>query len=43
MIYVARNPKDCIVSFYFHHKLVKFQGCEGSIDEFAQHFMDNEG
>ncbi len=43
MVYVARNPKDVIVSFYFHHKLIKLHGCEASIDEFAQYFMDDKG
>ena len=41
---MARNPKDVIFSFYFHHRyLVKLQGCEAPIDEFAQYFMDDEG
>jgi len=43
VVYVARNPKDVIVSFYYHHRLVKFQGCEGSVDDFAQYFIVNEG
>lgn len=43
VVYVARNPKDVIVSFYFHHKLMKDLGCEASIEEFAQYFMDDKG
>jgi hypothetical protein len=43
VVFVARNPKDVIVSYYFHHKLIKGQGFEGDIESFAQYFMDNEG
>lgn len=42
---MTRNPKDVIVSFYFHHKLMKGQGLsdETTVDEFAEYFMNNEG
>lgn len=40
---MARNPKDVIVSFYHHHKLIKIHEFTGSVDEFAQYFMDDEG
>ena len=43
MVYVARNPKDVIVSYYFHHKLIKLHEYKGSIEEFAQYFMDDKG
>lgn len=39
---MARNPKDVIVSFYYHHKLMKMQEFSGDIGEFAQYFMDDE-
>ena len=39
---MARNPKDVIVSFYFHHKLIKLHGFTGDIEQFAQFFMDDE-
>ena len=39
MVYVARNPKDVIVSFYHHHKLFKFYGFSAEIDVFADYFM----
>jgi hypothetical protein len=42
VVYVARNPKDAIVSFYHHHKLMKFQDYQGTLEEFAQYFMDDE-
>lgn len=42
MVYVARNPKDVIVSYYFHNKLMKAHGFSGTIDEFAEYFMQDE-
>ncbi|XP_046448183.1 sulfotransferase 1E1-like [Daphnia pulex] len=42
VVYVARNPKDAIVSFYHHHKLIKFHDYQGTLEEFAQYFMDDE-
>ena len=42
-VYLARNPKDVIVSYYFHHKLIKLHGFSGTLEEFAQFFMDDEG
>ena len=44
MVYVARNPKDVIVSFYHHHKLMKMQGFSGgSLENFADFFMKDQG
>ena len=43
VIYVARNPKDVIVSYYYHHKLIKLHGYIGTLDEFAEYFMNDEG
>nr|CAH0104482.1 unnamed protein product [Daphnia galeata] len=42
VVYVARNPKDVIVSYYFHHKLIKLHGYIGTLDEFAEYFMNDE-
>nr|CAH0102985.1 unnamed protein product [Daphnia galeata] len=42
VVYVARNPKDVIVSFYYHHKLIKLHGYTGTMDEFAEYFMNDE-
>ena len=43
VVYVARNPKDVIVSYYYHHKLIKLHGYIGTLDEFAEYFMNDEG
>jgi hypothetical protein len=43
VVYVARNPKDVIVSYYYHHKLIKLHGYTGTLDEFAEFFMNDEG
>jgi len=43
VVYVARNPKDVIVSYYFHHKLINsVHGFEGDIEKFAEYFMNDE-
>lgn len=43
MVYVARNPKDVIVSYFNHHKFMKLPGLVGDLDSFAKHFMKDEG
>lgn len=40
VIYVARNPKDCVVSFYHHNKLVPSHGYFGTFDQFIEFFKD---
>nr|CAH0106923.1 unnamed protein product [Daphnia galeata] len=42
VVYVARNPKDVIVSYYYHHKLIKLHGYIGTLDDFAEYFMNDE-
>ncbi|XP_071038543.1 sulfotransferase 1C2A isoform X2 [Parasteatoda tepidariorum] len=42
-IYIARNPKDCLVSFYHHTKgnpVYKFE--DGNFDDFFELFMKGE-
>jgi hypothetical protein len=40
VIYVARNPKDCCVSYFHHHKNMKdAYGFEGSFEEFVDIFI----
>merc|ERR1711892_345448 len=42
VIYVARNPTDVMVSYYYHHKLIKGHGYVGDLPNFAKRFMNNQ-
>ncbi|XP_076357541.1 sulfotransferase ssu-1-like [Tachypleus tridentatus] len=42
-IYVARNPRDCCVSFYHHTKIFpEYQFEDGSFDDFFEVFINGE-
>ncbi len=41
IIYVARNPKDCIVSHYHFLKALKMMRFTGSVDDMAQAFIED--
>ena len=43
-IYVARNPFDCVVSFYYHTKgfIKHYDFAEGSFDSFLKSFINGE-
>lgn len=43
VIYVARNPKDVVVSFYHFHRLAKFLPNPGSFDTFLTQFLEGTG
>lgn len=43
VIYVARNPKDVVVSFYYFHRLAKFLPDPVSFDAFLQQFLEGTG
>ncbi|KAK3894514.1 hypothetical protein Pcinc_001767 [Petrolisthes cinctipes] len=42
VVYVARNPKDMVVSFYHFYKVFKLFYYKGSLDTFIKLFMDND-
>lgn len=40
VVYVARNPKDALVSYYHHNKLIKLHDYRGNLETFAEYFMN---
>lgn len=42
VIYVARNPKDVIVSYHHHSRLLKLHDYVGSFEDFVQYFVDDD-
>ncbi|CAL1610678.1 unnamed protein product [Knipowitschia caucasica] len=42
IIYVMRNPKDVIVSFYYFHQMAAFLEDPGTFDEFLDKFLDGK-
>ncbi|KAK4307671.1 hypothetical protein Pmani_020580 [Petrolisthes manimaculis] len=42
VVYVARNPKDMVVSFYHFYKVIKVFDYKGSMDTFIELFKDND-
>jgi sulfotransferase len=43
VIYVARNPKDAIVSLFYFHKLVNLCTYTGDLETFVDYFIENKG
>lgn len=43
VIYVARNPKDVVVSWYYHHMLDPIMETPLSFDEFVESFISDQG
>lgn len=42
-LFVARNPKDVIASYYWHHyQLNQLTGFDGTFSQFFKHFLDAE-
>ena len=42
VVYVARNPKDVLVSYYHHHKLVRGHDYTGDLPGFSKWFMKEQ-
>ena len=42
VVYVARNPRDAMVSFYHHHKHLTPHGYVGDLPTFARRFMQDQ-
>lgn len=42
VVYVARNPKDVVVSFHHHSRMIKVHGYVGSFPDFVQYFVDDD-
>jgi hypothetical protein len=42
VIYIARNPKDTVVSYYHFSRMLAFSSYQGSFEEFERKFMKDE-
>ncbi|XP_069170216.1 sulfotransferase 1A1-like isoform X2 [Procambarus clarkii] len=42
VVYIARDPKDVVVSLFYHFCNVKFHNYTGTFDNFVKHFMNND-
>ncbi|XP_051830720.1 sulfotransferase 2A1-like [Antechinus flavipes] len=42
VVYMARNPKDVLVSYYHFHKLAKFMPEFDSFEDFFDHFLEGK-
>jgi hypothetical protein len=43
VVYVARNPKDVLVSYFHYHRLIHFHQFTGDLESFADYFMSDKG
>ncbi|XP_042886411.1 sulfotransferase 1C4-like [Penaeus japonicus] len=41
VVYVARNPKDTMLSYLHHHRLFREQEFVGSLEKFVDHFVND--
>ena len=41
IIYIYRNPKDVIVSYYYFVRMMKYSNYKGTLDKFARSFMSD--
>ncbi|XP_055099838.1 sulfotransferase 1C3 isoform X2 [Symphalangus syndactylus] len=42
IVYVARNPKDCLVSYYHFHRMASFMPDPQNLEEFYEKFMSGK-
>lgn len=42
VVYMARDPKDAVVSYYNFSRVMKLWTYTGTIDNFVRQFMNNE-
>ncbi|KAG8544379.1 hypothetical protein GDO81_022589 [Engystomops pustulosus] len=42
VVYVARNPKDCMVSYYYFHKMDQTMADPGNWEDFFSNFMSGK-
>ncbi|XP_063609965.1 sulfotransferase 1C4-like [Penaeus indicus] len=42
VVYVARNPKDTVLSYLHHHKLFRAQSFVGSLETFVDYFLEDD-
>lgn len=43
VIYMARNPKDVVISYYYFYQMAKIHPDPGTLAEFLETFMNGKG
>lgn len=43
VVYIVRNPRDAMMSYYNFYKLFIAFGYTGDLNKFARYFMNDEG
>ena len=42
VVYVARDPRDVVVSYFHHHRLIRNHEFVGDFDEFLDYFLQEK-
>ena len=43
VVYIARDPRDVLISYYHHHKLIRHHEFVGNFESFFEYFVNDQG